>query len=127
MPKAYSYARWSRPQQGRGDTLRRQIELTRAYAAQHGLDLDETFRDPGMSGYRGRNHTEGALASFIAQIDTGTEPRGRVKPGDYLLVESLDRLSREKVLSALELFRGLFAAASKSSRLRTATPSTLTA
>jgi DNA invertase Pin-like site-specific DNA recombinase len=107
MPKAYSYARWSRPQQGLGDTLRRQLELSRAYAAEYGLEVDETFRDPGMSSYRGQNHTEGALGNFIKQIDIGEEPRGRVKPGDYLLVESLDRLSREKVLSALELFMGI--------------------
>src|SRR5215831_10928349 len=98
MPKAYSYARWSSPQQGRGDSLRRQLKLSRDYAAKHDLDL-ETFHDPGVSAYRGKNRVEGALANFIAQIDNG-----KIEPGSYLLIESLDRLSREEVLVALELF-----------------------
>jgi len=99
MPKAYSYARWSSSQQGQGDSLRRQLDLSRKYAAKHALDLDESFRDPGVSAYRGKNRVEGALANFIAQIEAG-----KVTPGSYLLIESLDRLSREQVLVALELF-----------------------
>src|ERR1700739_3168974 len=96
--KPYSYARWSTPEQARGDTLRRQLEMSREYAAEQGLELDETFRDPGVSAYRGKNRHEGALANFIAQIDSG-----KIERGSFLLVESLDRLSREQVLFALEL------------------------
>jgi DNA invertase Pin-like site-specific DNA recombinase len=99
MTKAYSYARWSSAHQSSGDSLRRQLKLSRDYAAKHGLDLDETFRDPGVSAYRGKNRVEGALANFIAEIDNG-----KIEPGSYLLIESLDRLSREEVLVALELF-----------------------
>jgi hypothetical protein len=55
-PKAYSYTRFSSPEQAQGDSLRRQTEAARAYAAKHKLDLDEelTFHDPGMSAYRGK-------------------------------------------------------------------------
>src|SRR5437763_647341 len=102
MTKAYSYARWSSGQQTGGDSLRRQLELSRDYASRNDLELDETFRDAGISAYRGRNRHEGALANFIAQIDAGT-----IKAGSYLLVESLDRLSRQEVLTALELFTGI--------------------
>src|SRR4051812_20719638 len=102
MPKAYSYIRWSRPEQARGDSLRRQLEPSHSYCREHGLDLDESFRDPGVSAYRGKNRTEGALAAFINAID-----QVKIAPGSYLLIESLDRLSREEVLVALELFMGI--------------------
>jgi DNA invertase Pin-like site-specific DNA recombinase len=102
MTKAYSYARWSSAQQTSGDSLRRQLELSRDYATRHDLDLDESFRDPGVSAYRGKNQHEGALANFIAQIDAY-----KIEPGSCLLVESLDRLSRQEVLTALELFMSI--------------------
>jgi DNA invertase Pin-like site-specific DNA recombinase len=99
MPRAYSYVRWSTPEQARGGTLERQLKLSREYAARHNLELDESYIDPGVSAYRGKNRFEGALANFIAHVNSGRIPRG-----SYLLVESLDRLSRDKVLRALGLF-----------------------
>jgi DNA invertase Pin-like site-specific DNA recombinase len=99
MPKAYSYVRWSTPEQAHGGTLERQLKLSREYAAKHNLDLDESYIDPGVSAYRGKNRFEGALANFISAVKTGKIPKG-----SYLLVESLDRLSRDKVLKALSLF-----------------------
>jgi len=38
QPKAYSYVRFSSPEQATGDSLRRQTELSEQYASQHGLD-----------------------------------------------------------------------------------------
>jgi DNA invertase Pin-like site-specific DNA recombinase len=69
-PKAYSYLRFSTPEQLKGDSLRRQTELSRAYAEKHGLELDEslTFRDLGVSGYTGKN-IERALGAFIEAVD----------------------------------------------------------
>jgi DNA invertase Pin-like site-specific DNA recombinase len=34
-PTAYSYIRFSTPEQIKGDSLRRQVELSEAYAAKH--------------------------------------------------------------------------------------------
>src|SRR5438045_808551 len=87
---AYSSLRFSTPDQLKGDSFRRQTELSQRYAEEHGLDLDDklTFHDLGVSGFRGKNVTQGALGQFIKAIDTG-----RVQPGSFLLVESLDRLS----------------------------------
>lgn len=101
VKKAYSYLRFSRPEQMKGDSLRRQTEPTREYAKRHGLSLDEslTFKDLGVSAYRGRNAQDGALALFLKAVETG-----KIRRGSYLLVESLDRLSRDKVLRALKLF-----------------------
>ena len=93
-PRAYSYLRFSTTEQLKGDSLRRQTQAARAYADTHGLDLDEalTFRDLGVSAFKGKNVAEGALGAFLQAVDAG-----RVPPGSWLLVENLDRLSRDKV------------------------------
>src|SRR5688572_4057085 len=48
-PRAYSYLRFSRPEQIRGDSLRRQTELSERYARENGLELDATLEDRGVS------------------------------------------------------------------------------
>lgn len=98
-PKAYSYVRFSSPEQAKGDSLRRQTEAAERYAAANGLDLDQTLtlRDLGVSAYTGRNVREGAaLRDFLNAVE-----RGRVPKGSVLLVESLDRLSRQTARTAL--------------------------
>lgn len=99
MPKAFSYVRFSTPDQAKGDSYRRQVALSRRYADEYGLDLDEalTYRDEGVSAFRGKNVQAGALGEFMAAVKAGLVPSG-----SYLLVESLDRLSRDKALWALE-------------------------
>lgn len=98
---AYSYVRFSTPQQLKGDSLRRQLEASERYVTENGLVLDETLnlRDLGISAFRGKNVERGALGAFIKAIESG-----KVKKGSYLIVESLDRLSREEVIDALEIF-----------------------
>ncbi|MCK8782095.1 recombinase family protein [Rhizobium sp. NTR19] len=98
-PKAYSYVRMSSQQQIKGDSLRRQLERSRKYAADNGLDLDETLRDIGVSAWTGKNVKRGALGRFLELVQTG-----RVERGSYLLVESLDRLSRQQVRFAISPF-----------------------
>src|SRR5262245_9686816 len=75
-PRAYSYVRFSRPEQLKGDSLRRQTQLAQAYADSHGLELDTalTFNDLGVSAYRGANFDEGALGRFIEAVDRGVVP-----------------------------------------------------
>ncbi|TDQ82022.1 DNA invertase Pin-like site-specific DNA recombinase [Dongia mobilis] len=101
MPKAYSYLRFSTPEQMQGDSFRRQSENAARYAREHGLDLDVTltFQDLGVSAYRGRNANRGALRAFLDLVE-----EGRIEAGSYLIVESLDRVSRQQVMSALGLF-----------------------
>src|SRR5262245_65910088 len=55
--------------------------------------------DAGRSGFRRKNWDTYALAQFVTHIKSG-----RVEPGSYLLVENLDRLSREDAGTATELF-----------------------
>ncbi|MHA6136677.1 recombinase family protein [Pseudomonas mohnii] len=103
-PKAYSYIRFSSPEQSRGDSQRRQREAAAKYAEEHSLDLvldnDYQFFDSGISAYTGKNVTdEGKLRRFYDYVKSG-----KIETGSYLLVESLDRLSREDVLIALPRF-----------------------
>lgn len=104
MPTAYSYIRFSTPDQILGDSLRRQTDASIRYAAEHGLTLDETLniRDLGVSAFKGNNFETGALGQFLVAIDDG-----RVAKDSYLLVESLDRLSRLPVTEALAIFQAI--------------------
>lgn len=93
--KAYSYIRFSTPEQARGDSLRRQTEKAASWCAERGIELDDTLRDLGVSAYHGANRTNGALRSFLDLVESG-----KVSRGSYLIVESLDRISRETVMDA---------------------------
>lgn len=89
--KAYSYLRFSTPEQMKGDSFRRQSRLAHEYANRRGLDLDEhSFEDLGISAFQGRNQEAGALGLFLEAVQ-----KGAIESGSYLLVESLDRLSRQ--------------------------------
>ena len=99
MVRAYSYIRMSSAEQLKGDSLRRQLERSRRYAAQHGLELDESMQDLGVSAFKGLNRERGALSRFLQLVRDG-----RVERGSYLLVENLDRLSRQSPIEALEPF-----------------------
>ncbi|PAU86813.1 recombinase family protein [Pseudomonas sp. WN033] len=107
MPKAYSYIRFSTPDQARGDSFRRQKQLAEDFCTSHGLELasskEYTFLDRGRSAYKSEHVTdEGELKRFLDLVDNGD-----IKRGSYLLVESMDRLSRERVNIALERFLGM--------------------
>ncbi len=56
QPGAYSYVRFSTPEQSKGDSLRRQEEKAEAYCQRHGWAMDRTLtlRDLGVSAFRGR-------------------------------------------------------------------------
>ena len=103
-PKAYSYVRFSTPEQAQGDSQRRQIEGARNYAKQHGLTLDEklTFADRGVSGFKGKNVETGQLGAFLEAVNTGD-----VEADSYLIVESLDRISRLAARKALRVLEDI--------------------
>jgi DNA invertase Pin-like site-specific DNA recombinase len=103
---AYSYIRFSSREQEQGDSLRRQTELRDAWLSRHKavtLDTSLTLRDLGVSGFRGRHRGDKhALGAFLNMVESG-----RIKPGTFLIVENLDRLTREDELEATHLFTGL--------------------
>jgi DNA invertase Pin-like site-specific DNA recombinase len=104
---AYSYVRFSTPQQALGDSLRRQTEKAERYAVEHGLTLDTELNmtDAGVSAFRGKNATTGALGGFLRAVESN-----HVTPGSYLLIENIDRLSRDHVLEAQTIFSQLILA-----------------
>jgi DNA invertase Pin-like site-specific DNA recombinase len=102
MAVAYSYLRFSSPQQATGDSLRRQTQNREVWLATHpGTELDRSLvmTDAGRSAFQRKNWDTYALARFVECIKSG-----RVEKGSYLLVENLDRLSREDAGEATELF-----------------------
>lgn len=103
-PKAYSYIRFSSPEQEKGDSIRRQTEYSEQVAAKLGLVLDDSMRltDRGLSAYKGDHRTKGALGEFLNQIEAGN-----ILPGSVLIIEALDRLSREGMLEAIHLLTGI--------------------
>lgn len=98
MSKCYSYVRFSSAKQLQGDSLHRQMELSKNYAQKKGLVLDKTLtiKDLGLSAYNGEHIRKGAFGQFLELVKQGKIPKG-----SKLLVESLDRLSRANILDAL--------------------------
>lgn len=105
VTQAYSYIRFSSKGQEGNDSLQRQIDGSGKYAAAQGWMLDETLRDLGVSGWKGKHRTTGSLARFLKLVEAGT-----VKRGSWLIVEAMDRLSREQISDALTLFLQLIRA-----------------
>jgi len=106
--KAYSYIRFSTPEQIKGDSLRRQLEGSRQWAEENDYELDTSLRDLGVSAYSGANRTEGSLKKFIDLIE-----QGHIDEGSVLILESLDRLSREELTKSLNLFISILSAGIK--------------
>ena len=100
---AYSYIRFSALAQEKGDSVRRQSEGYDKYVAANTLTPAKlTLRDLGVSAFRGKNQHKGALAVFLRAIR-----EGHVKPGSVLVVENLDRLSRQEPLDSIDIVRDI--------------------
>jgi DNA invertase Pin-like site-specific DNA recombinase len=104
MRIGYSYLRYSSTAQADGDSIRRQTALAAAWCKRNGVKLDTstTYEDHGRSAYRGQHRQTGALAQFLAEVESARIPKGSV-----LILENLDRLSRENPWDALPLLCGL--------------------
>lgn len=103
--KAYSYIRFSRREQEDGDSFRRQSEAAAEWAKKNGYVIDETLTDRGVSAYRGKNRRQGALGRFLDAVQAKIVPEGSV-----LIVESLDRFSREELMTSLMVLNGILEA-----------------
>jgi hypothetical protein len=99
MELAISYKRFSSLAQAKGRSEGRQDHETEAYCSRKGYKILETFVDRGFSAFRGENSDKGDLKAILDLAATG-----KIKPGTHLVVESLDRISRQEITSALSLF-----------------------
>lgn len=95
MPIAYSYKRFSSDAQEGNDSIRRQTAAAAKFIEDHpelGLVLDTTLSltDAGVSAFKGKNLSKtGTLGIFMDAVRDGI-----IKPGSWLLLESLDRFTR---------------------------------
>ncbi len=105
MTIAYSYIRFSHPDQRRGNSLRRQLARSRKYADAKSLELDDSIRDFARSAFHNRHTVTGNLGGFLALVR-----QREIAPGSYLLIESFDRLSRDEFWPAFDLIRDIFKA-----------------
>ncbi|WP_417882776.1 recombinase family protein [Vibrio rumoiensis] len=92
-PQIYSYRRFSNIRQEKGRSIARQKKLIDEIAEKYNLSINEDFvmTDQGLSAFHGHHKKKGAFGLFLAAVENGI-----VKPGSVLLVESLDRMSREQ-------------------------------
>lgn len=106
MPTGYAYIRYSTRRQGADDkdSVTRQKASIRAIAIRHGVEVPEEnfFYENGVSAYTGENSKTGKLKDLIDQIENLS-----IAPGDFVFVESIDRLSRQRLLQAKDLVYGI--------------------
>ena len=91
------YIRWSSEAQTGRDSLRRQLDAARRYAADHDIDVRETIIDEATSAFSGSHLTRGRLGEFIKRVEDR-----EIVPPHVVLVESFDRLNRQAPLDALK-------------------------
>lgn len=99
-PVAYSYLRFSSHGQADGDSVRRQTANPQEWCERNGVRLDSSlvFEDRARSAFKKHNRHREALTEFRQYV-----AEGRIRPGSFLIVENLDRLSREQERIAVEL------------------------
>lgn len=91
MTDAYVYIRFSTPRQEQGSSRERQEADCRAFAERMGWNIVEVVSDLGRSAWKGDHLSKGQLGKLKKRIDDGEIPQGSV-----LVVEELDRLSRQR-------------------------------
>ena len=99
---AYLYSRISSKKQLEGRGLKVQKQNGEALCERRGWQIDKSVKlvDEGKSGFSGRNQeATAALGRFLTLVN-----EGRVKPGSVLVIDQLDRLSREQIGDAITLF-----------------------
>jgi DNA invertase Pin-like site-specific DNA recombinase len=104
---AFSYVRFSSKRQEQGDSHRRQTDgRAAAYCQRRGWTLSpQTYEDLGVSAFKGANALVGNLGEFLKAVRSG-----RIAPGSVLIVESLDRISRQGIDEGYDLIKTLLKA-----------------
>jgi DNA invertase Pin-like site-specific DNA recombinase len=99
MPTAYSYIRFSSKEQEHGDSLRRQMDDTEKYCIDNKLTLStKSYKDLGISAFKEKHRA--SLTDMLAAVNDGV-----IKSGDYIILEALDRLSRQGIDKTREITR----------------------
>ncbi|RPX43526.1 recombinase family protein [Pseudomonas aeruginosa] len=102
MPAAYAYIRYSRAVQQTGDSENRQYTALELFEHTTGIAIAEVVYDRGKSAFRGDNAKTGKFKEILDRIEQGS-----IHKGDFLVVESIDRITRQRVLDGVELLQGI--------------------
>ena len=95
---AYAYSRFSTVQQAAGNSKQRQQAFAANWPDARNYEI-KYLHDAGVSAYTGKNRTIGQFGVYLAMLRSG-----RLGPKPVLLVENLDRISREELETAQSLF-----------------------
>lgn len=131
---AISYLRFSSPEQRRGDSYRRQTKDSKDWCDRNKVTLNENFfisKDLGKSAYvKPKEASQDPRASFVNPEDLINPDRkaladllvrirrGEIPRGTFLIVEALDRLSRDDIVPALNLLTSILLSGVKVVQLR---------
>ena len=99
------YARFSNAEQAQGHSKARQLTLCRDMIARHGWQgsTDRELIDEGVSAFSGANRAPGGLLhAFEREVEAG-----RYRNGHVLVVENLDRISRQGYDAVLPFLQNL--------------------
>lgn len=104
MQRIISYTRFSSRKQARGLSEVRQIENAAAWCRANGyvLDVNDQYKDLGVSAFTGANAGYGALSELLKKLHSGEIERGTI-----LIVEALDRITRQALPKAITLLMNI--------------------
>lgn len=103
--QAVIYIRYSTPKQERGASRDRQLELCQQFCEQRGWPVDEVIEDLGRSAWTGAHLSAGELGRFADRVRDGS-----IGADTVLVVEKLDRLSRQETRTTLRWMEDLCSA-----------------
>lgn len=103
MNTAYAYIRFSSEKQSTGDSVRRQQALIDSWGKNNPdyILSQKIYKDEGLSAFTGK-HAAGDLGRLMNDISNGS-----ITAGDVILIESLDRLSRENISTATDRLKAI--------------------
>ena len=105
----YPYVRFSSEQQSGGSSYKRQMGDILKYAKENGYTVNNSLelKGLGLSAYKAKHIEKGSLGDFLDALDTGViEDDGSA----YLCIEQIDRLSRQSIDNAYQVFRRILKA-----------------
>ncbi|WP_010625801.1 recombinase family protein [Halomonas sp. KM-1] len=100
MTKAIAYVRYSSAIQSKGDSIERQRSPLEAFESRFKVKIDEIYTDEGISSYRGDNIKKGRFSEILEKIENQ-----EIKPGDFLVIESIDRISRQALNKTADILQ----------------------
>ena len=98
----YLYIRISSRQQQEGGGIDRQVANCRRYCHENSFQITDEMYDIAESAFTGKNIKNGEFGRFIKDVDVGL-----IKTPCRLVVDDLDRISRDEPLEALMTYKTL--------------------